>query len=293
MFIRQEKIVKLFFLLLILFSLFSNPNIPIQAAEDSQNYKEVINNSVENDTTFNSDEGITFPSSDIPNPQSSVQTSPFPFYIFIIIGLIIFLISGGIYLYSLWNKKKMQIVLIRDYKRKHDIERIRYCLSAFAKTYGRYPDGKKGEFIELLQEVSPLPVDPLSGQDLPNGPHHQFNYYYDNQSLDVMEKGRENTQYYRLWAYLENDNDPDINPVFSKDYKNIYLKTSLDPLNPVLLKDISDSATKNKQKPKPIKYTIEEHRKESIIRFLLILTGLGLTISAIVNGILYYLFINK
>lgn len=214
----------------------------------------------------------------------------------VIVVSFILLALAGVILSSKLNSKKIADIYYRDKKRKYDLERIRYSLSAFAKTYGRYPDANKSEYTELLEQISPLPVDPLANQD--TGFNHQvYNYYYDNQSLNSQEKGRDNTAYYRLWCHLENGTDPDINQLYSRSYRNIYLKTSIDSLNPTLLEepkktdDIEEKKTVQQNTPTAI--SSEDHRRESLMRFLLMLVGIGLIVSAIVNGIFYYLISNK
>lgn len=236
------------------------------------------------------------------NPQ---EKSPFTILL-IAIGSILAIIVIGLIVLYFYNQEKRRGSLYRDQKRKYDLERIRYSLSAFAKTYGRYPDVQKGEFLELLKQIEPFPMDSLADKDVGFN-YQKYNYYYDNQSLDAKEKGRLNTTYYRLWCHLENGNDLEINRLYSKTYKNIYLRTSSDALNPTLLevpqKELSKKEEKKQKKEGvtlsiPVTTTpaatisatdITLQRKESMIHFLLIITSGGLIISAIINGILYYL----
>lgn len=317
---KINKHIKLY----ITFTLFLFLFIRNQSHAATEDYRTVINNSKENPRVFDSDKATNnqeklsnnvITEDDIKITQDILQktttttkssSSPVSI-ILIILGSIVGIGIIGTIMVSLLNREKKAEILFRDQKRKHDLEKIRYSLSAFAKTYGRYPDSERGEFLDLLKQMDSFPIDPLADKE--TGFNNQrYNYNYDNQSLDLKEKGRSNTNYYRLWCHLENSIDPDVNKLYAKSYKNIYLKTCLDPLNPLLLLEPQKEIPKNiKQKPqkeisipvKPVMVSnvtvteISTHRKESLLQFILIITAAGLIASAIINGILYYMVQTK
>lgn len=95
-----------------------------------------------------------------------------------------------------------EIAKERDKKRKEDIERLQAMVEAYYKMKGLYPN--PNEFEKMKEDLESSPKDPLQGKVV-GETDNIFDYYYDNWDL----KGNKNTTTaYRLWAFLENQNDP-------------------------------------------------------------------------------------
>ncbi|MBM4401766.1 MAG: prepilin-type N-terminal cleavage/methylation domain-containing protein [Candidatus Cloacimonetes bacterium] len=100
------------------------------------------------------------------------------------------------------KKEKGEVFVERDQKRKEDIERLQAMVEAYYKLNGVYPDPT--QFEELKVDLKPEPKDPLGGQSV-GETEEIFDYHYDNWSV---KENKDTTSTYRLWAFLENENDP-------------------------------------------------------------------------------------
>lgn len=100
------------------------------------------------------------------------------------------------------GKKKTELFVERDKKRKEDIERLQAMIEVYYKMNGVYPS--PSQFEELKADLEPVPKDPLEGQKV-DETDNTFGYYYDNWD---SKTSKNTTATYRLWAFLENENDP-------------------------------------------------------------------------------------
>lgn len=114
--------------------------------------------------------------------------------------------GAGLAYYLLQHRKgkgKVDLVKERDEKRKSDLKDLQTAIEAYFKIKGRYP--APAHFEEIKAGMDPLPQDPREGQRV-GKEDRVFSYYYDNwdsqtnQNLDTT---------YRLWGFLENEDDPE------------------------------------------------------------------------------------
>lgn len=90
----------------------------------------------------------------------------------------------------------------RDAQRKHDLEQMQRALEMYFNDKGRYPDP-----VDL-----PTPGNPWQDTEVAGGTLYIKSMPVDPKGADgyVYLYERPNTLSYKIFAYLENDQDPDI-----------------------------------------------------------------------------------
>ncbi len=113
----------------------------------------------------------------------------------------------------IWRRQKVvEKVLVssqlqRDRVRRLHLQRFYKFLQKYYREHGRYPSPT--EFEVLREKNFPLILDPLEGQERPEG--GRFSYYYTQKPRGSLQ---EDQNYFRLWCFLESKNKEDKEQLF-------------------------------------------------------------------------------
>lgn len=198
------------------------------------------------------------------------------------------------------GEKKKESFEERDKKRKEDIEQLQAMVEAFLKMNGVYPN--PSQFEELKADLEPEPKDPLQGQTV-GDTDKTFDYYYDNWDSKTNQN---TTSSYRLWAFLENKDDP-----LTKDGKYLAmpetygknLEPSEPPYPPVVEETVSALELEEKPEEKMARAGVEQPKvatfvpspqtiylpaQDKITQILLIIFSVVVFIITIINAYMVY-----
>ena len=117
------------------------------------------------------------------------------------------------------RRRRKQEVLTRDNARKSDLKRIAGAILVFQNKNGRLPNPERGEFEKILKTLIPAAQDPLRGK--PTGFGEDLHDYYFEP---------ETPRLFRVWGFLENLHDLEIDHNFDKNHRGYY---SPNPSGPV------------------------------------------------------------
>lgn len=141
-------------------------------------------------------------------PDSVGQTTSNQLWKILFFGLPIGVGGAALAYYYLSRRKKtkpeIDLAKQRDQKRKEDIQRLQTMVEAFKKMKDVYPDPR--QFEEIVTAMAPKVEDPLEGQKV-GKKDEVFGYYYDNWD---PETSKNTTDTYRLWGFLEKQDDPEV-----------------------------------------------------------------------------------
>ncbi|OQX50642.1 hypothetical protein B5M47_03585 [candidate division CPR3 bacterium 4484_211] len=147
------------------------------------------------------------------NPQ--VASRPFDVGYFLMAAAALISVGSLVLAGVLWRKQRVLEVKVdwsinqRDGLRKEHLKKLEKLVQKFHSQYGIYPS--EAEFEAIRSKECPMVLDPLEGQKRPEG--GRYSYYYTQVDPETNER---NSQYYRLWCFLEDQGDQE-----AKDAKYI------------------------------------------------------------------------